>query len=165
MNEQLRESVVFVSIERECVALEDQSAQGELNEDTLKEAQNSTVGQRKSKLAEPIEGDSKVYFQRFHDSIVELARKVRESIFLKYPSVKILEFRTSVISLSDGLNLLVVLDAVDIDTELQIGITLSDIEKDFFNERKISCGIRSIKKNKYVDGTKVTEQFPFLVRV
>jgi hypothetical protein len=164
MNEQRRQSVVFVSIERECTATKGESGQEVLSEDSFQEAQKNSAGQRKNKPTEQTGSEAKLHYQGFHDSIVGLAKKVRESIAAKYPSVKIIEFRTSLHSSEVGLNLLVVLDAVDIDTELQIGLMLPDIEKDFSDERKIACEIRSVRKIKYVDGTKITEQFPFIVK-
>jgi hypothetical protein len=161
MKEQNQEPVVFIAIEGERAAEE---AEEVLNEAAFLEAQRKNLGQRKNKQTDPSEGEAKLHFQRFNELIRELAKKVREGIAAKYPSVKIIEFRASLHSFPDGLSLLTVLDSVDIDTELLIGLLLSDIEKDFAKERKTPCGIRSMRKIKYVDGAKVVEQFPFVVK-
>jgi hypothetical protein len=89
---------------------------------------------------------------------------VRETVNEKYPSAHILEFRTSVLPFSEGLNMLVIFDSIDLETELHVGMVLSEIERDLFINHNAFCEITCMRKAKYIDSTAINAQYPLLVK-
>jgi hypothetical protein len=148
--EQCQESTVIPSFEVESMVTDTPIIGKVINEASLREMD------KRDKAT--------LHQKRYFEAAVELSKRAGETINEKYPSVLIIEFRTSLLSSANGLNLLMVLDIVDIDTELNIGFILSDIEKDFSATRDIVCEIHCMRKIKYIDSTTINEQYPFVVK-
>ena len=139
-----------------------QTIEGILHEAFLQEAERRTDGKKKK---DQIEEEARLHFKRFYDTTVELAKKVREEVNGKYPSAHILEFRTSLHPFSEALDLLIVFDTIDLETEMHIGFLLSDIERNFLIERKTFCEITYIRKTKFLNNASVNKEYPFIVKV
>ena len=159
------ESIVSASSEIQSALSGTQTIEEILNEAILQEAERRNIGKKKKTPADQIDEEAKLHLKRFYDSTVELAKKVREEVNQKYPAAHILEFRTSLLPFSEGLNLLLVFDTIDLETEMHIGFVLSEIEKEFFVKRKTFCEITSMRKTKYLGSATVNKEYPFVVKV
>jgi hypothetical protein len=166
MTEQNQESTISAptSTEMDFEVSDTQIVEEVLNEATICEVENRNIGKNKSQQIGRIEDEATTHLRRYCDLIAKIAKIVRDAVNVKYPSAHILEFRTSLRPFSDGLNLLVLFDSIDLETDLHVGMVLSEIERDLFVDHKVFCEIAYIRKAKYIDNKVVNEKYPLVVK-
>jgi hypothetical protein len=163
MTEQNQESTISASTEIDFEVSDTQIVEEVLNEATICEVEKRTIGKNKHPPIGRVEDEATTHVKRYYDLIAKIAKIVRDTVNVKYPSAHIGEFRTSLRPFSDGLSLLVLFDSVDLETDLHVGMVLSEIERDLYAHNKISCEIAYMRKAKYIDCKAINEKYPLVV--
>jgi hypothetical protein len=120
------------------------------------------------KKRQPIEKDKsgiKLHEKSLVESIQQLATAVWETIQTRYPLTGILELRTSSVSVSEGLTLLVVFNDIDLETDLRMGFLLSEIESAFRREHNVLCEITYVRKTNHPNTQSVIDDYPHIVKI
>lgn len=141
-----------------------QTVEEVLNDAILREAERRGVEKGKKQLLEQIEGEVKLHLKQYFDSILELAKIVREKINLEFPNAQIIDFRTFLLPFSEELNLFVVFDNIDFETDIKIGFLFSEIERTFLVEHNTFCEILYARKTNSLDIASVKRDYPFILK-
>lgn len=141
-----------------------QTVEEVLNEAILREAERRGIEKGKNQLIEQVEDEVKLHLRRYFDSILELAKIVREKVLSEYPEAHILDFRTFLLPFSDELNLFVIFDNIDFETDIKIGFLLSEIERVFLVEHNTFCEILYARKTNNLDIASVKRDYPFILK-
>lgn len=163
MPEEIREAISSWS-DLEYVLSGPQTVEEILNEAILREAERRGIEKGKKQFLEQIEAEVKTHLRKYFDSILELARIVREKIRSNAPDAAICDFRTFLLPLSEELNLFVVFDDVDFETDIELGFLLSEIEKAYLAERNVFCEILYVRKTSNLDITSIKRDYPFVLK-
>jgi hypothetical protein len=164
MSEKNRESTITTSTEIDFEVSDTQIVEEVLNEATICEVEKRNTGKNKNPQIGRIEDEATTRLKRYCDLIAKIAKIVRETVTIKYPAAHIEEFRTSLRPPSEGLSLLVLFDSIDLETDLHIGMVLSEIERDLDAHHKVFCEIAYMRKAKYIDCKALNEKYPLVVK-
>jgi hypothetical protein len=141
-----------------------QTVEDILNEAVLLEVERRGIEKGKKQQIDQIEEEVTLRSKRYFDSILDLAATVRKKVATEYPNAQIIDFRTFLIPLLDELNLLIIFDAIDFETEIKIGFLLSEIERAFWVEHNHCCEILYVRKTSNLDITSVKRDYPFTLK-
>jgi hypothetical protein len=141
-----------------------QTVEDILNEAVLWEGEKRGVEKGKKQQVEQIEEEVTFRLKRYFDSILDLATTVRKKIATEFPNAQIIDFRTFFLPLSDELNLFIIFDTIDFETEIKIGFVLSEIERAFWIEHNHCCEILYVRKSSNLDITSVKRDYPFILK-
>jgi hypothetical protein len=141
-----------------------QTVEDILNEAVLLEIERRGIEKGKKQLVEFIEEEVTYRSKRYFDSILDLAATVRKKITAEFPNAQIIDFRTFLLPLSDELDLFIIFDTIDFETEIKIGFLLSEIERAFWIEHNHCCEILYVRKSSNLDITSVKRDYPFILK-
>jgi|SRR3989339_94862 len=136
-----------------------------LNEAILREAERRGLEKGMQLVQGEIEEDVKRYIRQYTDSLFQLSLKTYERISRELPSVKITDFKTHLQPFSQELNLFVIIEETDIETEIKVGLILAAIEREFLVSNNIFCEILYARKGENLDIAAVKRDYPFSLRI
>jgi len=117
------------------------------------------------KIAEKKSIQVKEYIKKYISSLRGLSVEIREKLKEDFPTAKIVDFKTFLLPFSDELNLFIVVDNIDFETEIKIGFALTGIERKYLKEKNTFCDILYAQKTPKLDVAAIKRDYPFSLKV